>query len=159
MDKRKIAQIAIVVKDIDKAMENYWKSWQIGPWEVHTFEPGKIKEYTVNGKIVEDYEYIIAITRVGDMQLELIQPVKGPNVYWDFLEKKGEGIHHIKEKIDDEKIPEVLEGYAKKGIKVVQSGRFDEDVFYYLDTEDLLGFLLEVGNDGKIRKPERVYPG
>ena len=153
---RKIVQIAIVVKNIDKAMENYWKIWSIGPWGVHTFIPGVIKDFTVNGKLVEDFEFILAVTKIGEIQLELIQPVKGPNVYWDFLE--GEGIHHIKEKVDSIKIPKVLQDYEEKGIKVIQSGKFDQDVFYYLDTKPTLGFLLEIGNDGKVREPERYYP-
>ncbi len=155
---RKIVQVAMVVSDIEEAMRNYWEVWEVGPWEVHTFNPDKIREFTVNGQLVENFEYVIAVTRLGDVQLELIQPIKGPNVYWDFLKQKKGGIHHVKEKFNDADIPKVLENYEKKGVKVVQSGRFDQDVFYYLDTESTLGFLLEIGNDGKVREPERIYP-
>jgi methylmalonyl-CoA/ethylmalonyl-CoA epimerase len=155
---RKIVQIAMIVKNIDKAMENYWKIWALGPWEVHTFTPGKIVEFTVNGKLIEDFEFVIAVAKIGEIQLELIQPVKGQNVYWDFLERNGGGIHHIKEMVNSINIPKVLEDYKKKGIKVIMSGRFDQDEFYYLDTLPTLGFLLEIGNNGKVREPERYYP-
>ena len=89
---RKIVQVAMVVSDIEEAMRNYWEVWEVGPWEVHTFNPDKIREFTVNGQLVENFEYVIAVTRLGDVQLELIQPIKGPNVYWDFL-KQRKGVY------------------------------------------------------------------
>ena len=35
-----INQIGVVVKDLKKALENYWKTLGIGPWRIHTFAPG-----------------------------------------------------------------------------------------------------------------------
>jgi hypothetical protein len=52
----------------------------------------------------------------------------------------------------------ILEAYRTKGIQVIQSGRIDEDLFYYLDTEKTLGYILEVGNNGKVREPEGRFP-
>ncbi len=77
-------------------------------------------------------------------------------MYTRFIEKKGEGIHHIKEWVDD--CAATLEQYRKKGIGVIQSGKYDEDEFYYLDTEPELGILYEIGNNGRIRDPERICP-
>ena len=48
--------------------------------------------------------------------------------------------------------------YKRQGIKVIQGGKYDEDEFYYLDTEPELGILYEIGNNGRIREPERTYP-
>ena len=76
--------------------------------------------------------------------------------HWGILEKKGEGLHHIKEVVAD--CQKVIEEYKMKGIEVVQSGKFDEDEFYYLDTEPVIDVLYEIGNSGKIRPPERRYP-
>jgi len=41
---------------------------------------------------------------------------------------------------------------------VTQSGKFDEDWHYYLDTEKDFGYVIELGNAGKIRPAERRYP-
>ncbi|MCX6089947.1 MAG: VOC family protein [Candidatus Atribacteria bacterium] len=159
MRERKIAQVCMIVKDAQKSMEQYWNIWGIGPWEIHNFTPESIRDFIVRGKRVEeDFENIIAVTWVGDIQVELVQPVKGPSIYWEFLNKKGEGIHHIKEYVKDEDMETVLNEYKQKGIGVIQSGKFDGDVFYYLDTESTLGYLLELGNCGKVRKPVRWYP-
>jgi transposase-like protein len=48
-----------------------------------------------------------------------------------------------------------LEEYQNRDIGVLQSGKFDEDEHYYLDTESIFGFVYEIGNNGKIRPPER----
>jgi hypothetical protein len=85
-----------------------------------------------------------------------MQPLSGESVYTHFLEDKGEGIHHIKEWVDD--CAAAIEEYRKKGIEVIQSGKYDEDEFYYLNTEPQLGILYELGNCGEIREPERVFP-
>ncbi len=89
---------------------------------------------------------MIAATQVGDMQIELIQPVYGPTHLAKFLEEKGEGFHHIKERIGDDKLPEFLAGLRNKGIQVLQTGDFGPDVHYHLDTESKLDFIYEIGN-------------
>jgi len=153
--ERKIIQIAHVVKDIDRAMKKYYEILNIGPWSVYTFAPPVLRECTFKGK-PSNATWVLAITWVGDIQFELMQPLSGESVYTRFLRKKGEGIHHIKEWVDD--CAAEVEKYRKKGFNVIQSGKYDEDEFYYLDTEPELGMLYEIGNNGKIREPERIFP-
>src|SRR6267378_3944938 len=88
-----------------------------------------------------NHTYRLAVTWVGGTQLELMQPLTGYSCYDDFLERKGEGLHHIKEKVDD--CQQAIAEYAKKGIRVMQSGKFGEDEFYYLDTEPTVGIVIE----------------
>jgi methylmalonyl-CoA/ethylmalonyl-CoA epimerase len=155
MKERKIIQVGIVVNDMDKALKNYTEIFGAGPWDIYEFGPPEMREPMYRGKSSE-WSALLALTWVGDRHVELIKPIKGPNVYFDFLEKHGEGIHHIKEWVDD--CQKTIEEYRKKGIEVLQSGKYDEDEFYYLDTEPTLGILLEIGNNGNIRPPHRRYP-
>jgi len=37
----------------------------------------------------------MAFSSLGPVELEIIQPIVGPTVYHDFLEEKGEDIHHL----------------------------------------------------------------
>ena len=155
---RVVKQIAVVVKDVQVSMEHYWKILGIGPWDVRHFTNASVRNFQVDGKpVTEDFEFICAVCWHGDLEYELIQPIKGPNIYWKFLEK-GEGLHHYKEIVSDEHMSEVLADFAAKGIKVLQTGWIDNDVHYYLDTEHLLGFVYEIGNGGKIGAPDRRYP-
>jgi 4-hydroxyphenylpyruvate dioxygenase-like putative hemolysin len=150
-----IIQIAHVVRDLDKAMKYYWENFGLGPWDVYTFKPGTVRDQYVRGK-PSDHVYLIAVTWRGGIQYELMQPVTGRSIYDEFLEKKGEGLHHIKLYYKD--CQAELKKFKEKGIEVIQSGKIDEDEFYYLDTEKELGYVIELGNNGKIRAPERRYP-
>lgn len=156
---RKIKQVCIVVRDVQKAMDHYVSVLGIGPWDVRHFTPGKVRDFHVGGlPVTEDFEFICAVCWDGDLEYELIQPVKGPNIYWKHLEEKGEVLHHIKEILPDEEIPRALKKFKDKGIDVLQTGWIDNDVHYYLDTEATLGFVYEIGNGGKIGAPDRRYP-
>lgn len=157
MVERKIIQVGIVVKDLDKAVKQYYEIYEAGPWDIYTYGPPEMKKGTYRGK-PSDWSALIAFTWLGDRQLEIIQPLQGPNIYYEFLEKKGEGLHHIKEWVEDPQA--TIEEYRKKGISVIQSGEFDGGKFYYLDTEPYLGISLEIVKSGgkKHREPDRRYP-
>lgn len=154
MDEKKIIQVAVVVRDLEKALPRYAKILHPGPWDIYDFAPPEMQDTTYMGKPSE-WSALIALTWVGDRHFEIIQPVKGPNVYFDHLEKKGEGLHHIKEWVKDCKA--AVKEYEKKGYRVIQSGRLGKDEFYYFDTFEDLGFFYEVGNNAEIRKPDRTW--
>ncbi len=155
MKEGDVIQIAHVVRDIDAAMKYYWETFQIGPWEVYTFAPPAVRDSMVRGK-PSDHTYLLAVTWKNEIQLELMQPLTGRSIYDEQLEHKGEGLHHLKLYYPDCRA--ALEQFRARGIDVIQSGKIDDDEFYYLDTESELGFIVEVGNNGKIRAPERRYP-
>lgn len=79
-------------------MRNYAFYLGIDGWDVRHFTPDRLRDYYVDGKPVTDgFDFICAVNMVGDMELELIQPVKGPNIYQGFLEEHGVGLHHLKD--------------------------------------------------------------
>jgi hypothetical protein len=51
-----------------------------------------------------------------------------------------------------------IRDYTARGYPVIQCGRIDEDEHCYLDTEKEFGYVLELGNAGRIRAAERRYP-
>ena len=89
-----INQVAIVVQDLDKAIENYWKILGIGPWQVFNFDERIASGLTFDA---EDAKFImkIGLTMVGDTIMKLSKPLEGKNIYSDFLKEKGKGIHHF----------------------------------------------------------------
>ncbi|OBF93169.1 flavoprotein [Mycolicibacterium flavescens] len=48
-----------------------------------------------------DFVADISLSYAGDTQLELIAPVSGRNIYADFLDTAGPGMHHICIEVDD----------------------------------------------------------
>ncbi|BBZ44138.1 VOC family protein [Mycobacterium parmense] len=70
-----------------------------------------------------DFVAGISLSYVGDMQLELISPVRGPNIYSDFLRDSGPGLHHICMEVETpERFDAVLAEAADHGAQVVQQG-------------------------------------
>ncbi len=144
---RQIQQIAWLTRDLEKSMQAWIDVLSIGPWRVFRFTDETVKNLRVGGRLVEEpFEFRIAITYVGDTEIELIQPVRGPMIYQEYLDRRGEGLHHIKEKIAGEALPGVVADYAARGIPVTQTGQFFADFHFYLDTEPALDFVYELGN-------------
>lgn len=70
-----------------------------------------------------DFVASISLSYLGDMQLELIQPVRGQNIYSDFLSACGPGLHHICVEADSpEQFDAAVAGAADEGATVVQQG-------------------------------------
>lgn len=154
---KELNQVCVVVKDLDKSMEQYLKILGVGPWQVYTYAPPDLKNTTVRGK-PEPYSMKLALAMIGPVMLELIQPLKGKSHYKEFLEKRGEGLHHIAAfRVED--IDEVIAHLKKQGIGVLMSGEWHGGRFAYMDTEKQLGTVVElVWRPGPRPPPERTYP-
>jgi methylmalonyl-CoA/ethylmalonyl-CoA epimerase len=150
-----VLQTGLVVRDLQKSMEAYWRLLSIGPWKIYTYAPPTLRDGMVRGRRV-DYAMRVAITQAGPMQLELIQPLFGPSIYVEHLESRGDGLHHIQSKVEN--IEEVLAAFKGAGIEVLMSGKFGEGEFYYLDTEAKLGVIYEIFRRKSRPEPEAVFP-
>lgn len=155
MKQGDIIQVAHVVRDIDQVMQRYWDEFGIGPFDVYTFAPPDVRDSKVRGR-PSDHTYLVAQTWLNEVQLELIQPLTGRSIYDEHLEKRGEAVHHVK--LYYPKCADALREFARRGIGVIQCGKFDQDEFYYLDTEQLFGYIIEIGNNGKLRPAQRRFP-
>lgn len=145
--KRKIVQLGFVTNDYKKTIAYLYERLLIGPWVIMEHKSGVTKVKELHGKPVnEPFRFYCASAMLGDMEFEVIQPDYGPNPYSEFLETRGPGIHHIKEKIDDDIFKERCDTLLSKGTKVAFNGEFFEDLFVYLDTMDEIGSMYELGN-------------
>src|SRR3712207_5768236 len=89
-----IDQVAVVVRDLDRAMTRYWTELGVGPWHVYTYGPHRMPRMTYRGA---DRPYVmkLALAYVGPTMYELIESVEGPSIYEEFLARQGEGLHHL----------------------------------------------------------------
>ena len=154
-----VLQVGIVVKDVDAAVRKYWEVCGIGPWEIHTMDNANMHDTTLNGKKTE-FSMKVAFANVGNMQLELIEPLNDENIYSEFLREHGEGLHHIACAVDDfDETKAVLNG---KGVGVLQEGVTREGMgFAYLDTQDAMSCITEIYKfpaKMDVPKPEETYP-
>ncbi len=52
-------------------------------------------------ELVADQKVKVAFFRVGDVRLELLEPSDPSSTVAAFIEKKGEGLHHVAFEVDD----------------------------------------------------------
>ena len=116
-----INQIAIAVWDLEAAAQNYWNILGIGPWKAYLWEPPLVYDREYYGKPSWAREKI-ALVRVGNVQLELVQPVEGDSIYRDFLLKHGEGLHHINFLVDD--VDETTAMLTEQGFPRIQGAHY-----------------------------------
>jgi 4-hydroxyphenylpyruvate dioxygenase-like putative hemolysin len=155
-----IAQICVIVPDLDKAVENYWKLFGIGPWTFYTYGKPLVKRMTRHGRPCE-YKMRVALANVGPMRIELIEPLEGDTVYSEFVDKHGYGVHHVGVLIED--MTAALSQAKKVGLEMTQDGAGfgpDDDGHYaYLATENLIGTTIELIERPQQRNPpEKIYP-
>ncbi len=144
-----IEQVAIVVKDIERVVENYWNILGIGPWTIHPWEAPTVYERRYYGKPTWAREKI-ALAQVGAVQMELVQPVEGDSIYQDWLDEHGEGLHHVNFLVDDvDDLSKTAEILAEEGFPTMQSGRFgppeSRGGFNYIDTKPLRAIWEPIG--------------
>ena len=140
-------QIGLVVRDLDATLRRYVDDYGIGPWEVHQFKAGDVKQWREYGQPVEPSTRF-ATAMVGRVQWELIQPLDDKSIFARFLAEKGEGVHHIA--VAAASFDETLAAESKRGNELVLScelsGEFSGIKVAYLGTQRDLGVILEVFN-------------
>jgi len=82
----KIEHIGIAVKDLDEAIKNYEEILQSSCYKIETVESESVKT---------------AFFKVGDSKIELLQALNNESSIYRFIEKRGEGIHHIAYEVVD----------------------------------------------------------
>lgn len=158
--KNGIAQVALLVKDLDEAVQNYWTMFGIGPWHFYTYGKQLVKEMSYQGQPA-DYQMRIALSQIGPLRIELIEAKPGDSIYEDFIKEHGYGVHHFGLLVED--IQSALAQANEAGLRMIQDGSgfgLDGDGHYaYLETEKALGVTLELIQRPKARvQPEKIYP-
>ena len=105
---KKINHVAIVVENIDHAL-TFWKE-QLG------LELDHIEE-------VPSQASKVAFLPVGEGEVELVQPTDPESGMAKYLEKRGEGMHHICLEVDD--IEEMLAILNEKGVRLINQEPID----------------------------------
>lgn len=87
-----IRQMGIMVSDLDRALDYYTSTLQIGPF----FRVAHVEtEYFRYRGQPCDTDVSLAIAYSGDMQIELVeQHNDAPSLYLDFIKRSGPGLQH-----------------------------------------------------------------
>lgn len=102
MQVKKIEHIGIAVKSIDKALEFY---------------EGVLGLECYNVEEVADQKVKTAFLKVGEVKIELLESTAEDGPVAKFIERRGEGIHHIAYNVDH--VNNALNEAASKEIRLI----------------------------------------
>ena len=66
---------------------------------------------------LEDRQLKVAFVKIGDTELELLEPTSQDNTVTRFLERRGPGLHHICLEVDD--IAAAMDEFSARGAEFV----------------------------------------
>jgi methylmalonyl-CoA/ethylmalonyl-CoA epimerase len=136
-----VTQIGLVVKDIDKAIDAYVDILGL-PRPTVVVTDGYDKAQTTYRGQPSQATAKLAFFDLGQVQIELIEPVGGPSTWKEVLDQRGDGIHHIAFQVKGtDQVVAYLEG---KGVELVQQGRYTGGMYSYMDASNSLGLILEL---------------
>jgi len=135
-----VGQVCIVAKDCDATMKQLFEVAGIGPWAVWT---PFLTNMRVRG-VEAPYSMKLAMAWTKGFSWEVIQPLEGPSIYREFLEEKGEGVHHVLIENANHSYEETIAEATKKGCPPSMEGHWAGVDFAYLETEGPLKVVLEI---------------
>ena len=95
-----VRQVAYIVDDVDAAMD-HWRDIGVGPFLI-TRNATPLKSSVYRGKKSGQIPVHIAFSYIGDMQLEIIEPLHTePSIYTEAIERKLTGVHHYAVCVED----------------------------------------------------------
>ncbi|BCU81630.1 methylmalonyl-CoA epimerase [Polycladomyces abyssicola] len=99
---RQISHIGIAVRSLDEAIPLYRDILGLA-WE--------------GTETVESEQVRVAFFRIGETRIELLEPLSPESAIAKYLEKRGEGIHHIALEVDD--IERRLSELEDQGVRLI----------------------------------------
>jgi methylmalonyl-CoA/ethylmalonyl-CoA epimerase len=154
------AQVGFVVKDLEESVEAWHRLFGIGPWQFYTYGTPLVKRMSRHGEPTE-YRMRVALSWLGPLRIELIQPLEGDTVYAEFVREHGYGLHHLGVLTLD--MDGALAQAGAAGLAMTMDGagfgKGGDGHYAYLDTDALLGTTIELIQRPKERmEPEKVWP-
>ena len=98
----RIYHLGYAVEDIEAAARFYSENFGAEPTEP---------------EVVEEQGIVATMFRVGESMIELVQPTRPDSPVGRFLERRGEGVHHVAYEVED--IEAALRELKRSGVELV----------------------------------------
>jgi methylmalonyl-CoA epimerase len=131
---RRISHLGLAVKDLDDAIKLYEQVFGLEVAHRWVAEADRMEAATF---------------RIGDLEIELMQPLEADSPVGRFIARRGEGIHHIAYKVDD--VGEALHKAREAGIQAIDQeprvGGNGRTRVGFLHPRSTFGVLTELEQD------------
>lgn len=144
VEGKKLCQIALVVKDIKKTAEEYAKLLGVEVPEIIQIPPVEEAHTQFKGELTATRAKL-AVFDMGQVVLELTEPDGLPSSWKEYLETRGEGVHHIAFMTEDRE--KVVKYFAENDMPIRHYGEYEGGNYTVFDSKDKFGIYLQVKSE------------
>jgi methylmalonyl-CoA epimerase len=124
---KKIHHVGIAVRNLNEAMNFFEKTYGAE---------------TISRKVFPELKQESALIAMGECQFELAMSTDPEGVMAKFIEKRGEGIHHVSVEVDD--LKNEIQHLEKQGLTVFGEKNVGEITVVYVHPKNNYGILVEI---------------
>ncbi len=134
---RHLNHVCIAVNDIENTLAFYRQVFGTGEAEIEE---------------IEDQAVRAALVRVGGSQLEFIQPTDPQGGVARFIERRGEGVHHIAFEVQD--LQASLDALAESGVRLIDTAPREglSGMIGFIHPRSTRGVLIELVDQDTARR-------
>ena len=136
-----ITQVGIIVRDIEAKARAWAEVLGLPVPEIMITDAYERAQTEYNGS-PSNAQAKLAFFHLGQVDLELIEPVGKPSTWQDQLDDHGDSLHHIAFEIKG--MPEKVAYLQAKGLSLVQRGEYPGGRYAYINGNAQLGAILEL---------------
>ncbi len=144
LGEKVLVQVCVIVRNVERTAQNYADILGFDVPDVIQITREHDHTHALYYGNPMDARAKIICFEIGKIQYELLQPLDEGSVWMDFLQKHGEGVHHIAFFVP--KTDVAAESFAEHSYHITQQGLFtgQTGMYSYLDTERDLGTVIEL---------------
>jgi len=136
-----VTQVGIIVRDIETKARAWSEILGLPMPDIIITDTVDKAQTEYNGKPTTARAKL-AFFHMGQLDVELIEPIDGPSTWKDQLDGHGDSLHHIAFVIEG--MQEKVAYLDSKGIPLLQRGEYTGGRYAYLDGVAQLGTVLEL---------------
>ncbi len=137
-------QIALVVDDMDKALDTWCELFQVPRPSVRVTTPQPNPNETYRGQTAcYGLKFAVIDCRDRGFVMEIHEPDESPSTFREFLDKHGNGVHHIGFEVGEAR-DAVIGELETMGFVMRNIGMYPGGSWTIVDGEDTLGVNLNI---------------
>ena len=136
-------QICIVVSDIKSAVKAWAQMFNVPEPEITVDPPRDNPDLTYRGKAAWYGIKMAVIKTGGPFVVELIEPDENASTFREYLDKHGNGVHHLGFAVGDKR-DDIIEELESMGYDMRTIGFYPGSSWTIVDSENDLGVNLNI---------------
>lgn len=141
LGNNKVMQVGMIVENIADAVQAWSRLLGVEPPNIVITDSFDVSNAHYQGKPTPA-QAKLAFFDLGQVTLELIEPIGEPSTWNDQLSAHGSSLHHIAFQIKG--MADHVDGLAKHGLQLIQRGEYQGGRYAYLDGQKKFGTVIEL---------------